>query len=240
MKQRMHAIKPAPAQSTRSTSVLATKTTTASARIMLGGGRATPDGVLALQRLAGNKAVEHAISAAREVVGHGSCDAGGDFECTAAATRTPSKSMTVSTTPKKQKDGTYIHKGSGTLTSTFKTSVSISLAQAPSGLSKCATDKFNALIKNKLNPHEQDHKRRFTTTDPKHAYNGTFTKTLKETGDDPSSVESSIKGKLESEHDTEVSKRETRNDKHAIDAIDPFKVSVDISDCPECKPAEEE
>jgi hypothetical protein len=208
--------------------------------LRLRSGRSSLDDVLQLQRLAGNRAVTAELVHRPAVVGFGACDAGPELECSAKASRSYSKSLAVpAPTRKKDKEGNVTYAGKGTVTAQFTTSVKINLASVPSGLSKCATGKYKTLIKTKLSPHEQDHKQRFTTTAPAHAYNGTFTKTIKETGDDPASVQSSIKQQLVDALDAEVPEREARNDAHAIDAIDPFHVTADISDCPECSSPEE-
>lgn len=203
-------------------------------------GSGSIDDVLLLQRLAGNQAVTHEVLRLPEAVGFGACEDGPVLECSAKANRTSSKSISVGPPAKKKdKDGTVTYNGKGSLTAQFASTVKISLATVPGGLSKCATGKYKSLIQTKLSPHEQDHKRRFLTTDPSHSYNGQVTKTIKESGDDPSSIVSSIKSQLGDAFDTELSDRQARNDAYAIDAIDPFNVTADISDCPECAAPEE-
>ena len=212
----------------------------APAVVQLRAGAGSIEDVLLLQRLAGNQAVTREVLQLPDVVAFGACEDGPLLECSAKASRTSSKSLSIGPPAKKKdKEGNVTYNGKGSLTAQFASTVKISLATVPSGLSKCATGKYKALIKTKLSPHEQDHKKRFLTTDPQHSYNGLVQKTIKESGDDASSVMSSIKTQLNDAFDTELSDRQTRNDAYAIDAIDPFHVTADISDCPECKAPEE-
>lgn len=190
---------------------------------------------LALQRLAGNRAVALAATSSAEAIGFGSCTAGPDLECSAKADRRSSKKLSVPVpTKKKDREGNVTYKATGAVTGTFTTKVNISLASAPDGLSKCANKVIQGLINTKLKPHEDDHKRRFTTADPQHAYSGTWTAKVTETGDDPATVQSSIASQLETLFSDQASLRAERNDAYAIAAIDPFHVTADISACPEC------
>ena len=208
--------------------------------LQLKAGAGRIEDVLLLQRLAGNRAVTHEVLRLPDVVGHATCGDLPELECSAKANRTSTKKIDVGIPAKKRdKEGNVTYHAKGTLAATFASTVAISLATAPSGLSPCATGKYQTLITNKLSPHEQDHKRRFLTADPKHAYNGAVKKSLKESGDDPASVQASIASNLSDAFDTELSERQTRNDAHAIDAIDPFRVTADISACPECNAADE-
>jgi len=188
-----------------------------------------------MQRLVGNKAVSQAILATPQVVGHGTCSAGPPLSCSAAASRSFTKNLAFAAPVQKKKAGSIFYEGQGTITASFTTSVTISLAKVPPGLSDCATAKLDELIKTKLEPHEKDHKKRFNTTDAKHSYNGSFSKTLKETGADAAALQASLETNLESALADEATKRQDRNNAYAIDAIDPFNVTADISDCPECK-----
>ena len=213
----------------------------AAAVLQLKAGAGQIEDVLLLQRLAGNRAVTREVLHLPDVVGHGSCGDLPELECSAKASRTSTKKIDVGPpTKKRDKEGNVTYNGKGTLAATFASTVAISLATPPSGLSTCATGKYQTLITKKLSPHEQDHKRRFLTADPKHAYNGAFKKSHKESGDDPASVQASIASHLGDVFDTELADRQARNDAHAIDAIDPFRVTADISACPECKAGDED
>jgi hypothetical protein len=202
-----------------------------------GGSRARA--ALAQQALAGNRAVVQAVARAHEVEGHGECTAGPPLECSAKASRRSKKALSIpAPTRKKDKEGNVTYKATGKATGTFASTVAIDLASVPDGLSKCATKKIKALINGPLKKHENDHKRRFLTTDPEHAYNGTWTKAVTETGDDPDTVKSSIADQLNTAFDDEAASRQQRNDDYAISAIDPFSVTADISACPECASGE--
>ena len=206
--------------------------------LQLKAGAGQIDDVLLLQRLAGNGAVTTEVLRLPDVVGHATCDDLPELECSAKASRTSKKKIDVGAPAKKRdKEGNVTYHAKGTLTATFASTVNITLATPPDGLSPCATCKYQTLITKKLSPHEQDHKRRFLTADPKHAYNGTVKKSRTESGDDPGSVQASIDSHLSDAFDSEMADRQTRNDAHAIDAIDPFRVTADISSCPECKAA---
>lgn len=204
-----------------------------------GGGINGAARMLALQRLAGNAAVQRAITVYREAES-GSCSAGPELQCTAKVSRKHTRPITVSK-PKKIKndDGSTSYTATGKLAGTFTATVNITLATVPGGLSKCATKKMKALIKNDLEPHEQEHKRRFLTKDPAHSYVGKMNESLTETGDDPAALQASIMEQLKSKFDSELAERETRNQQYAVDDIDPFVVTADISDCPECQPQDE-
>lgn len=192
---------------------------------------------LAQQASAGNRAVVQAVAYAHEVEGHGECTAGPPIECSAKASRRSKKAVKIPAPKgKRDKDGNVTYKATGKVTGTFATTVSIDLASVPDGLSKCAAKKIKALINGPLKRHEYDHQRRFLTTDPEHAYNGTWTKAVTETGDDPDTVKSTIAAQLDTAFDEEAASRQQRNDDHAITAIDPFTVTADISGCPECAP----
>lgn len=194
---------------------------------------------LAQQALAGNRAVVQAVAHAHEVEGHGECTAGPPLECSAKASRRSKKALSIpAPTRKRDKEGNVTYKATGKATGTFTSTVSIDLASVPDGLSKCATKKIKALINGPLKKHENDHKRRFLTTDPEHAYNGTWTKAVTETGDDPDTVKSSIADQLNTAFEEEAASRQQRNDDYAISAIDPFSVTADISECPECASGE--
>jgi hypothetical protein len=194
---------------------------------------------LAQQVSAGNQAVVQAVARAHEVEGHGECTAGPPLECSAKASRESQKALKIPVpTRKRDKAGNVTYKATGKATGTFTSTVSIDLASVPDGLSTCAAKKIKALIDGPLKNHELNHKRRFLTTDPKHAYNGTWKKAVTETGDDPDTVQSTIAARLESAFDEEAASRQQRNDDHAITAIDPFSVTADISKCPECASGE--
>ncbi|MBW3651737.1 MAG: hypothetical protein KY458_14325 [Actinobacteria bacterium] len=205
----------------------------------LGGGVNGARRLLALQRLAGNAAVQRAITVARQVDG-GSCSAGPDLHCTAKVSRKHTRPITVSK-PKKVKapDGSITYAATGTLKGSFTASVTISLAKVPSGLSKCASGKMKTLIATQLKPHEEEHKRRFMTTDPAHSYVGKMNQSLTDTDSDPAALQSSILQRLRDSFDAELAARVARNQQYAVDAIDPFVVTADISDCPECQPKDE-
>jgi hypothetical protein len=158
-----------------------------------------------------------------------------ELTCTARAEREHSKHIQIGP-PKKTRDRekNTIYKATGTVASSFKTNVVIDLATVADGLSECASKKVAALIKTKLKPHEEDHKARFLTKNAKHSYVGPFSKSISDTSDDPATAQTNVHDKLEAALDAEVAKRVERNDAYAIDAIDPFHVTTDISDCPEC------
>lgn len=205
--------------------------------IRLGGAGNGASSVLALQRLAGNTAVVRAITAASEVVGHAeACGTDVNLECSASASRSRTDDKTVAP-PRmatNKDDGTISFAATGKLKSTFTTTVAINLAQVPPGLSDCATAKFQKLIKKHLEPHEKDHKKRFTTTKKDKSYNGTFKTKVTGTGDDATSATDDTNQKLDEAAAAEETKRADRNTAYAVDAIDPFNVNADISDCPEC------
>ncbi len=219
----------------------ASRLTAAPPALQVRAGQGSVEDVLLLQRLAGNSAVTRELVRLPEAIGFGSCDDTPELECSAKASRSFTKSIQVPA-PSKKKDaeGTITYNGKGTASAQFTTAVKISLATVPTGLSKCAAGKYKTLIASKLSPHEQDHKKRFTTTLPAHSYNGAYKNAIKESGDDQAAVQASIKSKLDDALAAEVTKREERNDAYAITAIDPFHVTADISACPECKTSEEE
>ena len=191
---------------------------------------------LALQRLIGNRAVTTTVASMndRPGVGLGECSTP-ELTCTARADREHSKNIQVGApTRKRSKGGDVTYKATGTVTSQFKTNVVIDLATVPDGLSECASKKVAAMIKTKLKPHEEEHKRRFLTRDGKYSYVGPFTKKMSETSDDPATAQQTVAANLEAALDEEVAKRVERHDEYAIKGIDPFHVTTDISDCPEC------
>ncbi|MCU1690952.1 MAG: hypothetical protein JWM64_43 [Frankiales bacterium] len=197
--------------------------------------------VLALQRSVGNRAVvgalrEEATSGSEAVGDAAVCTDGPTLACTAKASRTSSTSISVGT-PKENKasDDTVTYTARGKLTATYATTVAISMAPAPTGLSACATKKYAAMLK-ELETHEKDHKARFTTTDPARAYDGTVVTEASETGSDAAAVQQTVKDRLAALVTPQESARKERNDAYAIAAIDPFTRTVDLSDCPECKP----
>lgn len=194
--------------------------------------------MLALQRLAGNAAVQRAITVYRQA-GGGSCGAGPSLRCTAKVSRTHSRPVTVSA-PKKlaAEDGSTSYEATGDLNGTFTATVNISLAKVPPGLSECAGEKMKALIEGKLKPHEEEHERRFLTTDPAHSYVGEMKESLTDNGKNPAALQKSILERLKASFDKELAARQLRNQKYAVTDLDtpPFVVNADISDCPECKP----
>lgn len=194
--------------------------------------------VLALQRLAGNKAVSETILAGRQLVGHaGTCGETPEMKCSASSAQTYTKSLTFTPpAPTKAQEGVPQFKSSGTVKADFTTSVDIQLATVPPGYSECATAKLQKLIDKKLLPHEKEHKKRFLTKNKKHSWVGTYKKTLKETGPDADALHGTLEANLEALLDEEVTKRKDRNEAYAVTAIDPFNVTTDISDCPECDP----
>jgi hypothetical protein len=200
--------------------------------------RSGTSAVLALQRLAGNKAVSETILAGRLVVGHGgTCGDTPEMKCSASAAHSHTKSLTFSPpVPAKAQEGVPQFKSSGTVKADFTTSVDIQLATVPPGYSDCATAKLQKLIDKKLLPHEKEHKKRFLTKNKKHSWVGIYKKTLKETGPDPDALHGTLEANLEALLDEEVTKRKDRNEAYAVTAIDPFNVTTDISDCPECDP----
>jgi hypothetical protein len=197
-----------------------------------GGSRARE--AIALQGLAGNHAVSEAIAGRSTAVGFGTCSTP-DLQCTAKASRAHSKNLQVGApSQKKDENDNVTYTVKGTISSNFTTTVNINLAAVPAGLSECAAGKLRDLINTKLKPHEDDHKARFLTSDPKHNWVGPFSKSVTKEGDDGASVQAEVKSELDSALSDEVSAREIRNDDYAINAIDPFNVTADISDCPEC------
>lgn len=221
----------------------ATAQAIAGGRLVLASGRdrgSRARDVVALQRLAGNRAVTATLERVADgsAVGLGTCGTP-ELTCTAKAEREHTKNISVGIPAKKRdRAGNTVYKATGTVTARFKTNVVIDLATVPDGLSDCAAKKVAAMIETKLKPHEEAHKARFLTTRPQHAYVGTFTKQLSETSDDPATAQSTVKDNLDLALDEEVTNRIDRNDRYAIDAIDPFHVTTDISDCPECQPEE--
>lgn len=189
---------------------------------------------LAMQQLAGNAAVQRAI-VATSVEGRGSCSTP-ELRCSAKANRSYDSGTTPGRTKKgRDTDGNTVYTGAATGFATFKTSVDIHLATVPDGLSDCATRKLQRLIDTKLAPHEQDHKRRFLTTLPAHRYVGKWSQKVTATADDQPTAESEAMAKAQTAIDDEAAKRTEQNDKYAIEAIDPFAVTADISECDECK-----
>lgn len=189
----------------------------------------------ALQRLAGNRAVAAAIAIGDDTAtGQGTCSTP-ELTCTARAEREHSKNIQIGP-PKKTRDreNNTIYKATGTVASRFKTNVLIDLATVPDGLSECASKKVATLIRTKLKPHEEDHKARFLTQNAKYSYVGPFSKSISDTSDDPATAQTNVHDQLEAALDVEVAKRIERNDDYAINAIDPFHVTTDISECPEC------
>ncbi len=203
--------------------------------------RSGPSLVLALQRLAGNKAVSETILGSRPVVGH--AEACGvdlpDLKCSASSSPSHTKSLTFSAPVPTKKKKIAQYKSIGTLTADFTMTVDIQLATVPSGLSDCATGKLQALIDNRLLPHEKKHEERFKTEKKKHCWVGTYETTLKATDPDPDTLHGTLETNLEALLDAEIAKRKKRNDAYAVTAIDPFKVTADISSCPECAPEED-
>ncbi len=190
---------------------------------------------LAVQATAGNRAVQRAIVDAGVAVGYGTCSTP-DLACSAKANRSFDSGVNPGTTKKsKDNDGNVVYVATATASAAFKTAVEIHLAQVPDGLSACAAGKLKRLVDTKLAAHEQDHKRRFLTTDPAHSYIGRWSKKVTAASDDRATAESEAMAKGQTALDDEAAAREQRNDAYAIDAIDPFSVSADISDCPECQ-----
>lgn len=189
---------------------------------------------LALQQLAGNRAVQRALIDGGTAIGNGSC-ATDELRCTAKANRTYDSSTTPGKTKKSKGKSGVTYTGSATASATFKTGVEIHLATVPEDASQCVKTKMQALIDKKLKPHELNHKQRFLTTNPKYSYVGGWSKKLTATSDDKDTAESEAMTKAQTAIDDEAAKRTERNDEYAINAIDPFSVTADISNCPECQ-----
>jgi len=190
---------------------------------------------LALQRLAGNQAMQRAMVDGGVAIGNGSCSTD-ELQCTARANRTYDSATNAGKTKKaKDAEGNVVYTGAATASATFRTTVDIHLAKVPEDASACVKKKLQTLIDKKLKPHELDHKQRFLTTSPKHSYVGSWSKKVTAASDDKATAESEAMAKAQTAIDDEAAKRTERNDDYAINAIDPFSVTADISDCPECQ-----
>lgn len=189
--------------------------------------------ILALQRTAGNAAVQHALGsgqlypiavrgepAARSAGGgafsvHGQTDGNFDGGTGKMVNQraTPSKACTDCP------EGQCMHV-TGTLVVTYHVDVTVTMPEVPEGLNPCEEAKARQFINTTLRDHENEHVRRFKT------YNGT--KSI------PVNInacgESDATSQVQQMHDSDEQKRQS--DAQALsDAIDPFTKSIDLSDC---------
>lgn len=189
---------------------------------------------LTMQSLAGNAAVQRALVES-SVEGHATCSTP-ELACSAKANRSYDSGTSPGSTKKSRDgEGNTVYTSTATGFATFKTTVDIHLATVPGGLSECATRKLQHLIDTKLSPHEQDHKTRFLTALPAHRYVGKWSEKVKATASDQATAEADAMAKAQTAIDDQATTRTEQNDKYAIEAIDPFSVTADISECDECK-----
>lgn len=106
----------------------------------------------------------------------------------------------------------------GTLTSTFSMTTSVTLPPVPSGLSACATRRVRYAIQHCLAPHEQQHVAAFNT------YRGTSSQPY-----DLTTCRSSLNSQLQALHDAVDGPRQAAA-QAASDALDPYQVDIDL-DC---------
>lgn len=95
------------------------------------------------------------------------------------------------------------------------------------------------LLDAELMPHEKEHKARFLSTDPQNAYVGTVTETLTGSGSTAQAAQRDALQQCRDRFEIIRAERAARNRQYAIDELDPFSITADISDCPECQPPEE-
>ena len=98
----------------------------------------------------------------------------------------------------------------GTITSTFKSTITITLPDVPSGFSKCETKAVKKFIRTTLKPHEEQHKAAFKK------YNGTVKTPYEYTG-----CKSGLTDYIQSIHNDLDTQRST-DAIAASDALDPF------------------
>ena len=120
--------------------------------------------------------------------------------------------------------GSRCLKATGTLAVTYKVKVTIRMPGMPAGLSKCEQDLVKAFLRNKLGPHENEHKRRFET------YNGTTRQPIEALGCGQADAKSSLDIEAERVHTDEAAARE-KAAKEFSDKIDPFFGDVDFDRC---------
>jgi hypothetical protein len=179
------------------------------------------EAILALQRQSGNQAACSTPT----------------LRCSARAGYSNIRNIQVSA-PFRAADGSW--EATGTLVATFSANPTIRVPPMPRGLSRCARDKVQELINTELMPHEREHRSRFLTTDPQNAYVGRATETLVGTGSTARAARRAALQQCQSRFQTILAERLARNRQYAINEIDPFSVTADISDCPECQPPSEE
>jgi hypothetical protein len=134
-------------------------------------------------------------------------------------------------------DGSW--EATGTLVANFTANPTIQVPPLPRGLSRCARQKVKELIETELMPHEREHRARFLSTDPQNAYVGKVTETVTGTGSTARAARQDALQQGQARFQTILAERRARNRQFAIDDIDPFSVTADISDCPECQPPSE-
>ena len=174
--------------------------------------------VLALQRLGGNQAA---------------CSTMPTLRCTARANYSHTRSIQVSA-PVRTDGGSW--EATGTLVARFTANPTIQVPSLPRGLSKCARAKMKELLETELMPHEKEHKARFLSRDPANAYVGSVTERVTGTGSTARAAQRDALEQCRERFQALLAERTARNRQYAIDEIDPFSVTADISDCPECQP----
>ena len=189
--------------------------------------------VLALQKTAGNAAIQHALGAGQllpiAVRGqpsirsagaglfsvHGQTDATFDGGTGKVVNQKVGKSKSCEDC----EEGQCMHV-TGTLQVKYHVDVQVTMPDVPDGLNACEEGKVRQFINTTLRAHENEHVRRFST------YNGTKNIPLNVTG----CGESDIKDQVQALHDADEQKRQA-NAQALSDAIDPFTKSIDLSDC---------
>jgi hypothetical protein len=191
--------------------------------------------VLALQKTAGNAAVQKAFGTGQLlpilVRGQPSIrSAGGGFFTVHGKTDGTfdggtGKMVNQKATPSKTctdcPEGQCKHV-TGTLMVTYHVDVTVTMPDVPDGLNACEEAKVRQFINTTLRQHENEHVRRFQT------YNGTKAIPINITA----CGESDATDKVQALHDADEQKRQS--DAQALsDAIDPFTKSIDLSKCQE-------
>jgi hypothetical protein len=108
----------------------------------------------------------------------------------------------------------------GTLVTSYSTSVTIHMPGVPGGLTQCEAARVRAFLRDVLAPHERDHERRFRT------YDGQTRNPLDLTGCGMADLTSQIQA-IQAAEDSQ--RQAAANALSA--AIDPFVRAIDCSDC---------
>jgi hypothetical protein len=198
--------------------------TTRGDAVVVGDAASRSTELLALQQLAGNRAVSllmsvhHAKGNTPTIRLHGQT----------SGTYDGGTSQVLNQRVRREKDcdcpaESTCLTATGNLRITYHVDVNIVMPGMPGGLSACQQTRVRDFLRNVLGPHEQDHARRLRT------YNGTTNRPFKITACGRQALDADVNSTLQQMHDDEATQRATDADAKSA-AIDPFERDIDL-DC---------